>query len=121
MDEHETFPDEERTSPDDHLDADPGDSPDGLEHRRSERYQLDAGVEFYVDADILGANCLDVSQTGISFVAPGPLEVELRLTVDGEREERRARLVWAEQMTDGSVRYGLEFIDERDVVSISDI
>ncbi len=82
------------------------------ERRASDRYCLDAGVDFYIDADILGATCLDVSLTGISFVSPEPLIVEMRLNIDGEREERRAKLVRASQQPDGSVCYGLEFTDE---------
>ena len=115
------FTDDEMKAPDDYLDADKDESGEDEELRRSERYELDAGLEFYVDADIMGASCLDISQTGIAFVSPGPLVVELRLNVDGEREERRARLVWAEQMTDGSVRYGLEFVDDAGNVVIGDI
>lgn len=82
------------------------------ENRLAERIELDAGIEFYIDADILGATGLDVSQTGISFVSPEPLLVEMRLNVDGEREERRAKLVWARSQPNGSVRYGLEFTEE---------
>jgi hypothetical protein len=80
--------------------------------RISERYCLDAGVDFFIDADIVGASCLDVSLTGISFTSPEPLIVEMRLNIDGEREERRAKLVRAHQEADGTVCYGLEFTDE---------
>jgi PilZ domain len=88
------------------------DSENGEGGRLSDRICLDAGVDFFIDADIVGATALDVSQTGISFLSPDPLDVEMRINIDGEREERRARLVWAQQRPDGSVRYGLEFIDE---------
>ena len=82
------------------------------DRRRSMRICLDAGVEFFLDADIIGARCVDVSQTGISFVCPDPLAIEMRLNIDGEREERRAKIVRAQSSTDGSVLYGLEFIDD---------
>ncbi|MFW6286664.1 MAG: PilZ domain-containing protein [Candidatus Sumerlaeota bacterium] len=87
----------------------------GRDRRRSERYCLDAGVDFYVDADIVGAETVDVSQTGIAFRSPEPLRVEMRINIDGEREERTAKLVRAEQNPDGSVVYGLEFIEENEV------
>jgi len=87
----------------------PGNNESG---RLADRICLDAGVDFFIDADIVGATSLDVSQTGISFLSPDPLIVEMRINIDGEREERRAKLVWAQQRPDGSVRYGLEFTDE---------
>ncbi|HNY27551.1 MAG TPA: PilZ domain-containing protein [Candidatus Sumerlaeota bacterium] len=93
----------------------------GSNKRMAERICLDAGVDFFVDADIVGAYALDVSQSGISFVSPEPLMVEMRLNVDGEREERRARLVWAKQQSDGSVRYGLEFCDGEEMLPPDDI
>lgn len=88
-------------------------SAENQQNRRvAERYCLDAGVDFFIDADIVGATALDVSISGISFISPEPLIVEMRLNVNGEREERRAKLVRAEQRPDGSVCYGMEFTDE---------
>ena len=87
----------------------------GRERRRAERFCLDDDEDFYVDADIVGAETVDVSQTGIAFRSPEPLRVEMRINIDGEREERTAKLVRAEQNPDGSVVYGLEFIDEQDI------
>lgn len=86
--------------------------PDGRDRRRCERICIDAGLEFFVDADIQGGECLDVSQTGLRFSSPEALQVELRLNVDGEREERRGRLVWARGHADGSIEYGLQFNDD---------
>lgn len=86
----------------------------GSERRRSERISLDAGVDFFVDAEIVGARAIDVSQTGLRFSSPEPLEIEISLNVDGEREERTARLVWAEMQPDGAMQYGLEFVEDED-------
>ena len=83
----------------------------GKERRRSERFRVDAKIEFFVDADIINATSLEVSQTGISFDAQTALPVEMRLTLDGEREERRAKLIWARARPEGGVRYGLEFME----------
>jgi hypothetical protein len=91
------------------------DDHDQDDRRRSERFRLDAGVDFYVDADIVGAETLDVSVSGISFRSPEPLRVEMRLNIAGEREERSARLVRAKQESDGSVIYGLDFIEENEM------
>ena len=85
---------------------------DQAERRATPRICLDAGVDVFVDAEISGASSLDVSQTGLRFSAPEPLVLELHLSVDGEREERTAKLVWARQMPDGAVHYGLEFVED---------
>lgn len=80
--------------------------------RVSQRIEIDAKIEFFIDADIINATGIDVSQTGISFLSSKPLAVEMRLLIDGKQEDRRAHLLWARQGEDGLVRYGLEFVEE---------
>jgi hypothetical protein len=82
------------------------------DRRRSERICLDAGLEVYVDTEINGARPMDLSQTGLRFETSEPMTMILHLSVNGEREEREARLVWAQIQDDGSVQYGLEFVAE---------
>ena len=80
--------------------------------RDSERLALDATFELYVNTGVINGETIDVSQTGISFETNHPICVELRILVDGQREERRARLIWSKQLPNGRLRYGLKFIDE---------
>jgi len=80
--------------------------------RDSERIPLNATFELYVNTGVINGDTVDVSQTGISFETDQPICVELRLNVDGDREERRARLIWSKQLPDGRLRYGMKFIDE---------
>lgn len=83
------------------------------ENRRdSERLALDATFELYVNTGVINGETIDVSQTGISFETSQPICVELKMLVDGQREERRARLIWSKQLPDGRLRYGMKFIDE---------
>lgn len=81
--------------------------------RDSERLPLDATFELYVNTGLINGETIDVSQTGISFETSQPICVELRMMVDGQREERRARLIWSKQLPDGRLRYGMKFIDEQ--------
>lgn len=85
---------------------------DGSELRQCERFALDADIEFFVDADIVHAQSVDVSQTGLSFRTDTPMVILMRLEIEGQVEERRAKILWASRQWDGSVRYGLEFIDD---------
>lgn len=80
--------------------------------RDSDRIPLEARFELYVNTGIINGDTIDVSQTGISFETDKPICVELRLNVDGEQEQRRARLVWSKQLPDGRLRYGMKFVDE---------
>ncbi len=82
--------------------------------RECERFDIPARIEFYVDADIIMADSLDISQSGLSFVTDKAMEVDMRLNVDGNLEERRAKILWAQKTDDGKVRYGLEFVNEED-------
>lgn len=84
----------------------------GSDLRQCERFALDADIEFFVDADIVHAQSVDVSQTGLSFRTDNPLLISMRMELEGQVEERRAKILWASRQWDGSVRYGLEFIDE---------
>jgi hypothetical protein len=81
-------------------------------NRRDERYDLEAPVEFIVEADVLKASAINVSQTGILFTTETPVYISMRVTVDGKREERRARLVWANQDSEPGLKVGLEFLQE---------
>lgn len=80
--------------------------------RRSERVDLEANVEFFLDADIIEAEMVDVSQTGMCFSSSQPLLLEMRITMQGAMEERRAKLVWAQTDQSGKLRIGLEFVGE---------
>ncbi len=82
----------------------------GIDRRRSPRVDIKARVEFFVDADIIDATSVDISETGIRFQTDSPIAINLRMTIDGEVKEKRAKLVWA-QRTDGHVQYGLDFTD----------
>ena len=83
--------------------------------RECERFDIPAQIEFYVDADIIMANSLDISQSGLSFITDNAMEVDMRLNIDGNLEERRAKILWAKKEDDGKVRYGLEFVNEEDI------
>lgn len=87
-------------------------NPSNQERRSSERFDFDAGVDIYVDTQITGGECLNVSQGGLRFNGPEPLPMTLRLNIDGEREERQARLIFAEMQADGRTTYGIEFVDD---------
>jgi len=82
------------------------------EKRRCERFGLDAAVEFFVDADIIQASSVDVSQTGVRFSTSEPLPILMRITVDGDGEEREAELLWLHRTPDGTFRYGLRFTSD---------
>ena len=78
-------------------------------HRATERFPLEAKIEFFVDADIIQATTIDVSQTGVSFNSPEPLPITMRINMGETHEDRQGRLVWARKGVEGQVCYGLEF------------
>jgi len=90
-------------------------------NRRAERYDLNANAEFIVEADVLKASAINVSQTGILFSTETPLYISMRVSVDGHMEERRAQLVWAGRDGDVGLKIGLEFLDDGESLEKSDL
>ena len=91
----------------------------GSERRRAERIRINSAVEFVVDADVLNARSVDISETGLRFDSPTPIAVHLRMVIDGTESEREARLVWARRADSGDMSYGLEFIESDGPVASS--
>jgi hypothetical protein len=84
----------------------------GTDKRNSERKTFNSKIEFIVDADLLAATSVNISDSGIRFNAENPIKVTLRFFLEGENQIKSARLVWAHKEEDGRMSYGLEFVDE---------
>ena len=85
---------------------------------RSERLPLSARIEFIGDFDLLEAEGVDQSETGICFELGRPLPFDMQFMTDGELVSRRARLIWVKQLEGGRSRLGLRFIDPDDPDSV---
>lgn len=81
--------------------------------RRADRKDVNFPVEFYVDADIVKASSIDLSETGMGFVTDSPIKVRVRVYDDDIKAERirTAELVWARRDDNAEMRYGIEFVD----------
>ena len=84
----------------------------GRERRVSARRELESKIEFFVNADIIGAKSIDISETGLSFDTEKPLKIHLRMDIDGELCDREAQFVWATRNSNGGMSYGFEFIPD---------
>ena len=84
----------------------------GRERRSSERTVVQAQIEFFVNADIVSAQSVDMSETGLRFDTEEPLKIHMRMKIDGEVHDREARFVWAAKNPDGTMTYGLEYIPD---------
>lgn len=90
--------------------------------RAAMRKKLYTEVEFYVDADIIKANSIDVSDTGIKFETDDPIKVRMRVDMgNGEFDEHEAELVWAQKDADGLTTYGLHYIPDDEAVIASTV
>ena len=87
--------------------------------RQSIRHKLHTEVEFYVDADIIKAESLDVSETGIKFETNEPIKINMRVDMgNGEFREHCAELVWAHKEEFGGATYGLHFLPKEECSTI---
>lgn len=82
------------------------------DHRHAERLPIKAKVEFIVDADVVNATTVNVSETGVRFDTHSPINILLRMTIDEKLHEHHAKLVWAKKNEDGSMTYGFEYNHE---------
>ena len=84
----------------------------GRERRVSARRDMESKIEFFVNADIIAAKSIDISETGLSFDTEEPLKIHLRMDIDGELCDREAQFVWAARNSNGGMSYGFEFIPD---------
>ena len=82
------------------------------EKRISPRRELESKIEFFVNADIIAAKSIDISETGLSFDTEEPLKIHLRMDIDGELCDRQAKFNWASRNSKGGITYGFEFIPD---------
>jgi len=84
----------------------------GRERRVSARRELESKIEFFVNADIIAAKSIDISETGLSSDTREPLKIHMRMDINGELYDREAQFVWATKNSNGGISYGFEFISD---------
>ncbi len=90
--------------------------------RQFPRIEIQAQVEFFVDADIVSAETLDISDGGLRITTHEPVKTTLKVTEkSGEVQEHQAEMIWAKRNPDDHMIFGLKFIDDEkrvlDIVS----
>ncbi len=84
----------------------------GKDQRQSIRHDHKTEVEFYVNADIIEAETIDVSETGIRIEMNEPIKIFLRMEIDGRMRDFEAKMVWARKNLDERMTYGFEYIPD---------
>ncbi|MBN2808230.1 MAG: PilZ domain-containing protein [Deltaproteobacteria bacterium] len=85
--------------------------------RQFPRVGIKAQVEFFVDADIVTAETIDISDGGLRITTQVPVKATLRLTEkNGRISEYQAEMIWARRNPDEQMTFGLKFIDGGDKV-----
>jgi len=83
--------------------------------RIAPRLPIKTRVEFFVDADIIDAESVNISSSGIRFDTGEPIPIQMRLEKDGVLYENRAHLVWAQsKQAGGGMTYGFQFVPQND-------
>jgi hypothetical protein len=78
---------------------------------RASRQPLQSEIEMIGDFDILEAEGVDISDTGICFELRNHLFFDMRFMHGDTLTEKRAQLVWVKQADDGRTRLGFHFVD----------
>lgn len=85
---------------------------------RAARKPMHASIEFIGDFDLLEAEGVDISDTGICFELHNSLPFDMQFMQNGELVCRRARLIWVKQLEGERSRLGLRFVDPDDPASV---
>ena len=79
--------------------------------------EIQAQVEFFVDADIVPAETIDISEGGLQITTLEPVQTTLRvIEKSGKMMEYQAEMIWARRNPDEKMTFGLKFIDKQDKV-----
>ncbi len=85
------------------------------DHRQHLRKKIEGEVEFFIDADIVSAKPVDISDGGLCITTKGPVRATLRITEEcGKIAEYQAKVVWVKSETGENMSFGLKFIDKDD-------
>jgi hypothetical protein len=76
---------------------------------RASRRPLHSEIELIGDFDIIEAEGVDISESGICFELRKQLFFDMRFVQNGTLSEKRARLIWVKQTDDGRPRLGFHF------------
>ena len=77
---------------------------------RLPRWTIHSHIEFIGDFDVVKAEGVNLSTEGISFKLSQALPLELQFTYNGEKQQRRAHLIWVKQLPREGYRFGLKFV-----------
>jgi len=81
--------------------------------RTASRIPIKTKVEFFVDADIIDAESVNISGSGIRFDTQKPIPIQMRLEKDDVLYEKSAHLVWAQSKENGGMTYGFQFVADK--------
>ncbi len=85
--------------------------------RQFPRVEIQAQVEFFVDADIVSAETIDISDGGLQITTHEPVKATLRVTENnGKIKEYQAEMIWARRSPEEKMTFGLKFIDNENRV-----
>lgn len=79
---------------------------------RARRTGLPVEVEFIGDFDVVRAQGVNISKTGICFEVCDALPFEMRFSHAGTYQCYRAHLAWMKRLPDGGQRFGFAFAEK---------
>ncbi len=78
-------------------------------NQRAERVSVTNKVEFIIDADIISAESVNISETGICIHTKSPIQICMRVFDDGKSTDYDGKLMRAGKNDDGTMFYGIHF------------
>ena len=79
---------------------------------RSLRRPTQTPIEFVANFELVHAQGVDVSASGVCFETSENLEFELEFEADGETHQHTAHLAWMRKVSSGNIRWGFELVSK---------
>lgn len=80
--------------------------------RRIPRKQVQGKVELLIDDEVLNAEAVNISDSGICIESSKPLSFQIMLNQEGGIKRYQAHLVWSKTDQNGKISYGLCLEDD---------
>lgn len=80
--------------------------------RQEDREPSITEAEIYLESSVFRARLVDLSEGGVRFAMPKPLNVHVRFKIGEKRICKNAQLIWCGRNPEDGLDYGFNFIIE---------
>lgn len=78
--------------------------------RRAPRNELPTDIQLFSDRNLLKARGVNLSEGGVCFEIEEEIPYYMSFRHEGEVQQHRAQMIWMRRLSNGTSRFGFEFV-----------